>query len=290
MRDNDITSHYTKNRMAFEDLDGEKVANQITSVQSYLETIRRNPGGINFGGQRRKSFVTQSRQSAEFNNTRNTILLAKSNIRNGEDIPTSLSDNNEKDQLINVQCAYDDTVSNFAPGNRGKINNSNCNIACTKTTAIKPVRISSSIKDIQGMLVSNLNATTSYFNNCSDAKFSVGDSPCRKVDLNSLPNHTKDYCCNTNISRDESIVSNKTVDKSKRENSILHCYGVSYHSKPLSSGLTRQILSGDALDMSEKLVDKKPLNGNTADILTSGRILRSKSSNNNVISSKLLRS
>ena len=86
--------------------------------------------------------------------------------------------------LITVQHGHNNTVSNFTSSVSMKRNSLNCNNASTKTNAIKPNQISRSIKDIQGMLVSNLNSKSTCVKKSSDAKSS--EPLIRKESFNSL--------------------------------------------------------------------------------------------------------
>ena len=286
MYENELTRIHPVRNMAFQDMGREEAGYNVTSVQSYLKTIRKNPEGIRCGGQLKRSLVTKILPSAEYNNTKNTIRLAKSNIRNEDEVCTSLSIDREKDQLINVQHAYEVIVSNCPSANREKINNSNCNIACTKTTAIKPVRISNNIKDIRGMLVSNFNATTSSFNNSSDAKLALSDSPYKTIVLDSLSNLNNNYSSNTNIAQDCNFASSKTINTDRGAKSIIHNFDFSQLSNPVSCRCTELTCPEDVIVMSENDVDGKEVNSIMSENITSGGLC-SFSNNNYAISNKV---
>ena len=206
-RNQNIKVHYTKSNLDLQDVEDEEVINQITSVKSYLETIRKNPGGLTFAATSQNKYLrNKSSESSEFNNTKNTILLAKSNIRCPEYDTSGSSADLNKEHLTNMRQTYQDSLSNCTPGICTMSNNLNSNIT-TLTTSVNPTRISSSIRDIQGMLVSNLNSTTAYGNYHSGTNFALSNSSSKRADLEYLPNHTAEYLCK-NVSSVETAAKN----------------------------------------------------------------------------------
>ena len=265
-----IKIHYTKSKLDVQDVEDEEVINQITSVKSYLETMRKNPGGLNFAVTSHNKYSrNKSSASAEFNNTKNTILLAKSNIRCREDDTSSSSTVLNKEHLTNMRQTYDDSLSNCTPGISTKSNNSNSNIT-TMTTSVKPTRISSSIRDIQGMLVSNLNSTTTYGNYHSGANFALSNSLSRRVDLEYLPNHTAEYLCK-NLSSVETTATNiQKLDATGSITNVFQNCGDSLALNQSSASVTGSLASGEAFGMVDNLNCKTQINRATTDIVNLG--------------------
>ena len=94
------------------------------------------------------------------------------------------------------------------------------------------------------MLVSNLDAKTSNFNNSSVACLTVSESPFRKIDLNASRNCDK-FFHDTNGIKVEEISSKKTVKAALSENSIFNNYDVPCLSKTTHSLVTSKLLSED---------------------------------------------
>ena len=239
------------------DNDNEMV-DQITSVQSYLDTLRKNPVGIKFRGQHRRSYISQKQPSSKMDSERTTAQFAESNPHN-EKFCMSSCCGTEGNLVISAHLEYD-TLSNIASGERGKRTCLNSNIACATPNSSKPFRISSSIKDIQGMLVSNLDAKTSYFNNSSVASLTVSESPFRKVDLNASRNCDK-FCVNTNGIKTQGLSSKKIVKAASSENSIFHNYDVPSLSKVTHSLVTSKLLPEDYHNAQKHLFNKKHIKG-----------------------------
>ena len=257
MTQNNEVAHASKTELEIKNSEDSQVVDQVTSVKTYLETLRKHPGGIKFG-QYRNSSINNKPSNLELDNVRINRRFSQSNIHNGE-ICTSSSIASQKHQLINVQHRYNDKVARFNSVEYDKRNYLNRNMACTKTNAIKPVRISSSIKDIQGMLVSNLNAKTSYFNNSSDAALIVSESTAKKVDSNLLRTRNKNYL-NTNPLLEEDVSSRKTVKAASSESSIFHNYGDSSHSNSIFPVVQSPILLEDCQDIPECLFNESVIN------------------------------
>ena len=269
-QNNSKSTHTTKRRDMMED---GGVFDQISPVKSYLETLKKHPEGIKFGGQYRRTEAAekQPKSTLELNNARNNILVTKSNIRNIEEDCTILSNCDEANQFINVQHSLNDTVSNLASGDYTKMNYSDRSIAYTKTNDIKPLRISSSIKDIQGMLVTNLNAKTSYFNNNSDASLAISSSPCRKVDTYSLENRDKCYPYNRNSSREQNSYDKRGIESALSENNIFHGYRVSGFPKSFTNVQTT--LAADVKCMADNVLDRKIIGKEIMEDMTEGTLI-----------------
>ena len=100
------------------------------------------------------------------------------------------------------------------------------NMDCTKTNAIVQARISSNIKDIQGMLISSVSCQSSYFNKSCDANLINRDVPCKHLASKHFENcdisHPSSISC-----LPEQILFNKTEVNSA-------CSRSSISSKPIN--------------------------------------------------------
>lgn len=94
------------------------------------------------------------------------------------------------------------------------------NMDCTKTNAIVQARISSNIKDIQGMLISSVSCQSSYFNKSCDANSINRSVPCKNLTSKHFENcdisHPSSITC-----LPEQIIFNKTTVKSASSRSSI---------------------------------------------------------------------
>ena len=94
------------------------------------------------------------------------------------------------------------------------------NMDCTKTNAIVPARISSNIKDIQGMLISSVSCHSSYFNKSCDANLINHGVPCKNLTSKHLKScdisHPSSISC-----LPEQILFNSTTVKSASSSSSI---------------------------------------------------------------------
>ena len=94
------------------------------------------------------------------------------------------------------------------------------NMDCTKTNAIVPARISSNIKDIQGMLISSVSCQSSYFNKSCDANLINRGVPCKNLTSKQFEDcdisHPSSISCVP-----EQIIFNKTTVKSASSRSSI---------------------------------------------------------------------
>ena len=110
---------HQQNRILVEDVEDEGVVNQITSVKAYIKTLRKNPQGMNFNHRVQQKYSSSTSDihskcysGSECNNTKKTILLAKSIIRTDDETSTSLSATIDNNQSSPVQCIYDTVPAN----------------------------------------------------------------------------------------------------------------------------------------------------------------------------------
>ena len=91
---------------------------------------------------------------------------------------------------------------------------------CTKTNAIVQARISSNIKDIQGMLISSVSCQSSYFNKSCDANLINHGVPCKNLTSKHLKScdisHPSSISCVP-----EQIIFKKTTVKSASSRSSI---------------------------------------------------------------------
>ena len=95
-----------------------KMVDQITSVKSYLHTLRKNPSGMKFSGQHRRSYMSQKQLSSKMDSERTTSPFAEFNPHN-EQICMSSCYGTEGNLSMSAHLEYD-TLSNVASGECGK--------------------------------------------------------------------------------------------------------------------------------------------------------------------------
>ena len=198
----------------------------------------------------------------------NTLQACRLSTEANISIPSSQAKNI---QLITVQQSHNDTVSSFTSGDSMKRDCSNCNITCTKTNAIKPNQISRSIRDIQGMLASNLNSKSTCLNKKSDANSNISDSALRKQSLNSLQIRNK-YCLNNNHIQltDTTIV--KPIESTVSDSGVFSNYTIYDLAKPAVQYIQKQMLSDREKVMPERSVSQSESDNECLEVCFSGNI------------------
>ena len=154
------------------------------------------------------------------------------------------------DTLITLQHGNNDTVSNFTSSVSTKRTYSNCNNTFTKTNAIKPNQISRSIKDIQGMLVSNLNSKSTGCHKSCDANSNLNDLIFENESLNTSPAQNKS-CQNINT-KDNNKSNVKLIELRVDESSANHNHKIYDLDRPVLSNIQRQMISDNDMGVPEK--------------------------------------
>ena len=154
------------------------------------------------------------------------------------------------DTLITMQHDNNDTVSNSTSSVSTRRTFSNCNNTFTKTNAIKPNQISRSIKDIQGMLVSNLNSKSTGCNKSCDANSNQNDFVHENESLNTSPSRNNSR---QNINTKDNNISNvKRIELRVDNSGVTHDHKIYDLDKPELSNYQRLMLSDNDMGVPEK--------------------------------------
>ena len=181
------------------------------------------------------------------NTESNTMQASESSIKSKS---TVFSLPRKIDTLITVQHDNNDTVSNSTSSVSTRRTFSNCNNTFTKTNAIKPNQISRSIKDIQGMLVSNLNSKSTGCNKSCDANSNQNDFVHENESLNTSPSRNNSR---QNINTKDNNISNvKRIELRVDNSGVTHDHKIYDLDKPVLSNIQRQMLSDNDMGVPEK--------------------------------------
>ena len=181
------------------------------------------------------------------NTESNTMQASESSIKSKN---TVFSLPRKIDTLITVQHDNNDTVSNFTSSVSTRRTFSNCNNTFTKTNAIKPNQISRSIKDIQGMLVSNLNSKSTGCNKSCDANSNLNDLIHENESLNTSP--SRNYSLQNINTKDNSKSNVKRIELRVDNSGVTHDHKIYDLDKPVLSNIQRQMLSDNDMGVPEK--------------------------------------
>ena len=154
------------------------------------------------------------------------------------------------DTLITVQHDNNDTVSNFTSSVSTRRTFSNCNNTFTKTNAIKPNQISRSIRDIQGMLVSNLNSKSTGCNKSCDANSNLNELIHENESLNTSP--SRNYSLQNINTKDNDISNVKRIELRVDNSGVTHDHKIYDLDKPELSNYQRLMLSHNDMGVPEK--------------------------------------